>query len=51
MKKFINTKKVIVAGCILTIALFVFPLSSFAKDDKGGKGGGPHKRLNKITAK
>ena len=30
-------KKVIVAACILTIALFVFPFSSFAK---GGKGGG-----------
>ncbi len=37
MKKSINSKKVIVAALILTIALFVFPLSSFAK---GGKGGG-----------
>jgi len=37
MKKFINTKKVIVAATILTIVLFVFPLSSFAgpKGDKG----------------
>jgi hypothetical protein len=30
-------KKIIVAACILTIVLFVFPLSSFAK---GGKKGG-----------
>ena len=37
MKKFINTKKVIVAATILTVVLFVFPLSSFGK---GGKGGG-----------
>lgn len=36
MKKFINTKKVIVAATILTIVLFVFPLSSFAKGGKGG---------------
>ena len=31
MKRFINTKKVIAAVCILTLALFVFPFSSFAK--------------------
>ena len=36
MKKFIDTKKVIVAATILTIVLFVFPLSSFAKGGKGG---------------
>jgi hypothetical protein len=29
-------KKSIVAACILTIVLFVFPLSSFAKGGKGG---------------
>jgi hypothetical protein len=39
MKKLINMKKIIAAACILTIVLFVFPLSSFAKG-KGGKGGG-----------
>jgi len=32
MKKFINTKKVIVAACILAIVLFVFPLSSFGEE-------------------
>jgi hypothetical protein len=30
MKKFINTKKVSAAVCILTLALFIFPFSSFA---------------------
>ena len=37
MKKISNTKKVIVAAYILTIALFVFPLSSFAKGGNGGR--------------
>jgi hypothetical protein len=37
MIKIINTKKVTIAVCILTIVLFIFPLSSFAK---GGKAGG-----------
>jgi len=40
MKKLSNTKKVIVVVCILTLALFIFPLSSFAKGGKGGKKGG-----------
>ena len=31
MKKIINMKKTIVAACILTIVLFIFPVSSFAK--------------------
>lgn len=35
--KEVNMKKIIFAGCILTIILFLFPLSSIAK---GGKGGG-----------
>jgi len=29
MKKLIETKKIIVAACILSIALFIFPVSSF----------------------
>jgi hypothetical protein len=37
MKKIIKMKKTIIAAAILTIVLFVFPLSSLAK---GGKGGG-----------
>ena len=37
MKKSINADKVIVAVCILTLALLIFPLNSFAK---GGKKGG-----------
>ena len=40
MKKIINTKKVTITVCFLTMALFIFPLSSFAKGGKGGKGGG-----------
>ena len=31
MKKVVNMKKIIFATCILTIVLFIFPLSSFAK--------------------
>ena len=38
MKKLINTRKVIVAAMILTIVLFVFPLSSFS--GPGGPKGG-----------
>ena len=40
MKKWIQANTVIVAVCILTLALLVFPLSSFAKGGKGSKKGG-----------
>jgi len=37
MKKYINTKKIFVVAVILSTALIILPVSSFAK---GGKGGG-----------
>jgi hypothetical protein len=37
MKEFIKMNTVILAVCILALALLVFPLNSFAKGGKGGK--------------